>query len=68
MAKIQMRFVLERTTPGAIRFMEVSDENMPRITDDQGACVGTIYFRKKGIAKAGVKGEPKMAKVTVEFE
>lgn len=66
--KVETRFVIERTTTGAIRYMEISPENLPRTTDAQGAVIGTLYFRKKGIGAAGVKGEPKVCKVTIEFE
>lgn len=39
-----VKMVLEKQTPGAIRFVEVDDNGTPKKQKD--ATIGTLYFRK----------------------
>lgn len=46
--QLKATFVLEKQTPGAIRFMEVDDAGQKLKTSD-GAKIGTIYVRKTAL-------------------
>ena len=54
-----LNYVLEKTTPGAVRYMQVDDSGQQLKGED--AMAGTIYFRKKQLGDA-----PQKLKVTVE--
>ena len=43
-----VKFVMEKATPGTIRFQEVDDNGTPRKAND-GAVVGTLYIRKTAL-------------------
>lgn len=54
-----LHYVLEKTTPGAVRYMQVDDTGNQLKGDD--AMAATIYFRKKQLGDA-----PQKLTVTVE--
>ena len=60
---MQLNFVLEKTTPGAVRYMQVDDTGKQLRGDDDGATAPTIYLRKKAFIG---KVPPERLKVTVE--
>lgn len=62
--KMIVRMTLEKTTPGAVRYQEISSDGQPVKQTDPGCVFGTIYIRKSGIS-----GEvPKNICVTVDAE
>ena len=56
-----LNYVLEKTTPGAVRYMQVDDHGVQLRGDD--ALAATIYFRKKQLGDA-----PQKLKITVEAQ
>lgn len=52
---MQIKFMLERATKGALRYQEVDDAGTP-LTNADGAKVGTLYFRKTAFPGAEPKG------------
>lgn len=64
---VKVQFKFERGTKGALRFMEVDDSGEGKQGDAAGAVLGTVYFRKAGLEKAGIKGEPATLTMTLEF-
>ena len=57
-----VQFVLDKTTPGALRYQEVDDKGNPRKRDVEGAVINTLYIRK-----SSMKGEPKKLTVIVKI-
>ena len=53
--------VLEKTTPGPVRYMQVDDTGKQLRGDEDGALASTIYFRKKALGDA-----PQKLKITIE--
>ena len=53
--KIQVNFVLERTTKGAFRYQEVSLLGVAMGFMDPNTVVGTLYIRKNGVKGFGPK-------------
>lgn len=52
--KTELRFVIEKETKGAIRYVEVDDADRPKDLAD--ATIGTLYVRKSYLQRAGVVG------------
>ena len=48
--KLKVNFIVEKTTPGAVRFQETDDKGQPLKIGD-GAKVGTLYVRKSALGK-----------------
>jgi len=46
--QIKAMFVLEKVTPGALRYQEVASDGTPLKIND-GAKVGTLYVRKSAL-------------------
>ena len=61
-----MTFTLEKETTGALRYMEVDDNGNPA-KDDPLHLVGSLYFRKAGMATAldGSNLWPEILEITV---
>jgi len=61
---LKVTFQKERETKGAIRFQEIDPETgTPRTKDEEGMVIGTLYFRKTGLA-----GSPNRVVITVEVQ
>lgn len=58
--EITLRFKLEKTTPGALRYQELGDDGLPKKIEN-GAKVGTLYVRKSAVDG----DEPKMLEVKI---
>lgn len=59
---LKVTFQKERETKGAIRFQEIDPATgTPRTKDEEGMVIGTLYFRKTGLA-----GSPSRVTITVE--
>lgn len=56
-----VKFHVEKTTPGAVRFKEVDDKG-ERVTIADGASIGTLYIRKSALGT----NVPEDITVTVE--
>jgi hypothetical protein len=56
-----VHYALEKTTPGAVRYMQVDETGKQLKGDEDGALAATIYFRKKALGDA-----PQKLKITVE--
>ena len=62
--KMIVKMTLEKMTPGAVRYQEVSADGQVVKQTDPGCVFGTIYIRKSGI-----QGEiPQNICVTVDAE
>jgi len=59
---VTVTMVLEKETPGAIRYMEVDAEGN-QVTMAEGAKIGTLYMRKVAFGKA----VPKSITVSVGY-
>ena len=60
--KIQIWMQLEKTTPGAVRYQEVDDNNK-ELTVVHGAKLGKLYVRKSAFPNQGAF--PEFLKVTI---
>ena len=61
-SKLTINYAVEKTTPGAVRYIEVDSSGAQLKGDADGAKAPTIYFRK-----AALGGEiPQRLTVTVE--
>lgn len=60
--KTTVSFVLDKTTPGAVRYQEVNAEGLPLKNDAAGAKINTLYLRKHWM------GGNIPQKVTIELE
>ena len=60
--KTVINYVLEKTTPGAVRYMEVDPDGKQLRGDIDGAKAPTMYFRKTALGDE----IPQRLKVTVE--
>ena len=58
---ITITMALEKTTPGAVRYMQVDDTGKQLKGDADGALAPTIYLRKQALGEV-----PQRLKVTVE--
>lgn len=47
--KIKAKFILERTTTGAVRYQEVDDAGKALKGDADGAKITTLYLRKAAL-------------------
>lgn len=47
-----LKFAFEKETPGALRFRELDEENLPVVTS--GAVVGVLYIRKGALPERKV--------------
>ena len=53
---------MDKETPGAFRYIEVTEDGAPVPSDEEGRKVGGLYFRRT----AWPKGAPKRVRVTIE--
>ena len=58
---ITVNYALEKTTPGAVRYMQVDDTGKQLKGDADGALAPTIYLRKQALGEV-----PQRLKVTLE--
>lgn len=45
--EVRLRF--DKETKGAVRFVELNDEDQPVVTDVDGAAISFIYLRKRAL-------------------
>lgn len=55
MAKFDIKFALEKETPGAVRYMEVNSDG-DKVTNADGAKIGSLYIRKDALKGTVPKG------------
>ncbi len=66
--KVQVNFVLERTTRGALRYQEVNLVGEPLGMQDEDTVIGTLYLRKWGLRTQGLREGHQPNNITVTIE
>ena len=62
----KITFQFDKETPGAVRFQELGKDGEPNESMDDGL-IGTLYVRKAGLKRLGVKDLPEGCTVTISF-
>ena len=66
--EVQVNFVLERVTKGAIRYQEVDPAGHSLGMTDVNTVIGTLYLRKWGLRTQGLRAGQQPSNISIIIE